>query len=419
MTTVLTDLPQTPRAEETITAEPAVQAAYLTQLDGLRTLAFMMVFTHHLGLIPQTQETEAILSPINRVIGWNHIGLDIFFVLSGFLITRLLLLERKNRGNISLPRFYARRSLRIWPAYYAVLLTTCVLFPLLFPQEIFPRLYAAFVQANLIPMLLFLGNFSWMTQIPSLPTITMVIPHLTKVGFIVGPFWSLCVEEQFYLAWPLILTRLRSARSIFAGIAFLTCFSIACRSLFYHYSLTATWAAGPRFLYFVNTFCRLDGLMLGALIAMLSIFHCRLFALRPKTGAALTGVLLASFAYLCACVPLINQPACKIVNVIFYVSLGSALLLFLTLSYKPLRQIFSNKAMVQMGKLTYCMYLVHYGVIETLRPPVLQWMHGENTAGTWFVLAGCSLATTAAIAALSWKLLEGPCNSLRHRFARL
>lgn len=165
--------------------------ARFKNLDSIRSIAFLSTFLAHCF---STSSAEVLASPAYRgAVAFRSaygFGVPVFFVLSGFLITYLMLREQEGLGRFSVLRFYTRRALRIWPLYYLVLLFGFVAFPLLrslvepqpYHESASPLLYA-----------FFLSNFD---QIRA-----GVLPY----GVGLGPTWSISVEEQFYLLWPLML----------------------------------------------------------------------------------------------------------------------------------------------------------------------------------------------------------------------
>ena len=203
----------------------------IPQLDAVRGLAVLLVLVHntnkypslHLGLISDN--------------GW--MGVDLFFVLSGFLITRILLDTKQSECYFR--NFYARRCLRIWPLYYSVLLFMFVIVPILRPSEAHAVFEARSSPWWAFPV--FLQNF--LVSIPAMATGPL------------GVTWSLAVEEQFYLFWPLVVRFCTEAQLRKIAIAVI-CLSPALR---FYLSL-------HQVNIYSNTFCRLDGLMAGALLAL-------------------------------------------------------------------------------------------------------------------------------------------------------
>ena len=165
---------------------PKKQArVFFPNLDGLRFFAFFAVFLAHSFY----SENEAVLSsPIHQQIKqWNIFGIygvNFFFVLSGFLITYLLMAEEDRFKKIHIPAFYMRRVLRIWPLYYAIVFVGFVLFPI--GKQLIGE--SPELQGNIWHYIFFINNYGE-------PPGTAIL----------GVLWSIAIEEQFYLFWPLLI----------------------------------------------------------------------------------------------------------------------------------------------------------------------------------------------------------------------
>lgn len=170
---------------------------YFKYLDALRCLAFLGVFYAHTGTIYTNTVVEQVF-PINiwlKFTVYGSYGVNFFFVLSGFLITYLLLREKVSAGTINIKKFYTKRVLRIWPVYFITLFFGALILPFL----ISPSTYEVFTMANpnikldaFLYNLFFAGNFYqglWIGMAP----------------LSIGILWSVCIEEQFYLVWPWII----------------------------------------------------------------------------------------------------------------------------------------------------------------------------------------------------------------------
>src|SRR5215467_12324847 len=202
----------------------------LPQLDGIRGLAILLVIFHNESSNYASLHLDGIFAN-----GW--MGVDLFFVLSGFLITGILLDTKQSAGYFK--NFYARRCLRIWPLYYSSIFLMFVIIPFLRPSDghtIFQR------SGPWWPYPFYLQNF--------------FVPNPAGAAGLLGVTWSLAVEEQFYLVWPFIVRSCPNAvlRRIAIGII---CFSPILRILLSSQGVNL----------YSNTFSRLDGLMAGSLIA--------------------------------------------------------------------------------------------------------------------------------------------------------
>ena len=215
---------------------------YRPELDWLRFMAFLMVFLMHACPVePEKYATlgiphsvaQFVISPIIQAGGY---GVDLFFALSAFLITELLLKEKESTGKVHVRAFYLRRILRIWPLYITFILVAM-------PYEVLskgiPIRYYVF-------MLTFIGNWH-AVLFGNLPTLC-------------GNLWSICLEEQFYIVWPNLLGRVQTKR--FASILIaMFLFSCLYRILYVYTSPPYPYAV------WYNSFTRLDSFALGGLLA--------------------------------------------------------------------------------------------------------------------------------------------------------
>jgi peptidoglycan/LPS O-acetylase OafA/YrhL len=340
-------------------------------------------------------------------------GVDLFFVLSGFLITYLLLQEREKFNSISLRLFYARRALRIWPLYFFVI-AIASLYPLV--HVAWDEAYAHYLQTLILPMVLFVGNFAIMNSAGEIGTFSRAY-HLNPM-FLVAvtlPFWSIAVEEQFYLIWPTMLLFIRSAK--FAWISMATMFLIAVVSRLCIF-LSVQNAPCNHDPYYMNTLTHLDGLMIGAAIATAEIRHNGWFApfVRGHLPWLLCAVVVSILSAIVAWAPPISAKHISIVPVASALPLTFGLLLLLVMHWPPLRKAMSNPVLVWMGRISYSMYIFHmvciFFVLKNI--PVFS----NNMFTCWsFIFLGC-LALDLVVAQISWWLIEQPMNRLRHKFAR-
>src|ERR1700733_1224563 len=165
-------------AETTRTSEDDF---YRPGLDILRALAFLLVFIAH-GLVWDLDKPTRI----GRIGRAGEFGVCIFFFLSSYLITELLLREKRDTGTIQIPAFYARRILRIWPLYFAMIAVG--------------QLCGLFSPSHTL-------SFAWVASLLLLFTNWYTVGHGYPPGFLF-PLWSISVEEQLYLVWPWIVKHL-------------------------------------------------------------------------------------------------------------------------------------------------------------------------------------------------------------------
>jgi peptidoglycan/LPS O-acetylase OafA/YrhL len=225
-----------------VTGDPRPSGRYIGALDGLRACSIAAVIVHgtphgHGGLAERV---------FGMVVGAGWVGVQLFFVLSGFLISGILLDTRQ--GSHFFRNFYARRTLRIFPAYYATLMVTLWLGPLVFSTAA-PDVSAV------------LSRQGWLWTYASNIEILRHGGWCFEAGWLnLDHTWSLAVEEQFYLVWPVLLFLL--SRRAVAALAF----AIIALSPFLR---LAMWRGGvsPEVVYSF-TLCRLDALAMGSLLAL-------------------------------------------------------------------------------------------------------------------------------------------------------
>lgn len=167
---------------------------FFPNLDGLRFIAFFLVFSEHVlwGVLKMLHIQQPLPLHILYTLFCNGgMGVSIFFVLSGFLITYLILSEVKLTGKINVGNFYIRRFLRIWPLYYVLLI---------FAFYIYPIVQSHF---GIIPEPLGVRPAFYFTFLSNFDLIHIAQNHLPG-SILTGPTWSVAVEEQFYLLWPLL-----------------------------------------------------------------------------------------------------------------------------------------------------------------------------------------------------------------------
>jgi peptidoglycan/LPS O-acetylase OafA/YrhL len=337
----------------------------IPQLDAVRGLAVLLVLLHNTDIYPSLH-----LQLISRN-GW--MGVDLFFVLSGLLITGILLDTKQSDGYFR--NFYARRCLRIWPLYYSALLFMFVIAPILRPSEAHTIFAARSSPWWAYP--LFLQNY--LVPIPSMAT------------GLLGVTWSLAVEEQFYLVWPLVVRFCNKTQLLRIALAAI-CVSPALR--FY--------LSQHRVDIYSNTFCRLDGLMSGAVLAL---------ALRSGSFVPSKLVTRAWIVLLVSAPLALMSDTLHALWIVFsLVALASASFVYLALfsEQRWLQAILTNRFLVYTGTISYGIYLLQKIPLDAAKT-----FHLDRYE---FLALPITVATTYALAALSWNLLEKPFLGLKRFF---
>jgi peptidoglycan/LPS O-acetylase OafA/YrhL len=337
----------------------------IPQLDAVRGLAILVVMLHNLSLRYPIFHSQQLFKN-----GW--MGVDLFFALSGFLITGILIDTRQSQRYFK--NFYARRCLRIWPLYYSVIFFMFVVLRFLNPPEFHTVLETS---SPWWAFPLFLQNF--------------LLPVSTNAVGPLGVTWSLAIEEQFYLFWPLVLRYCSLTQLRRLAITEL-CVSPALR---YYLSVRHVDL-------YTNVFGRLDALMAGALLAIL-LRSQNFVPAKFIKRAWILFVIATSLAFLTE-----GFQARWIVFSFTALASGSFIYLALFCEQKWLQAVMNNRFLVYTGTISYGLYLLHKissGMVQTL--------HLDRNP---YLLYPIILLGSYALAAFSWNLLEKPFLKLKRFF---
>jgi peptidoglycan/LPS O-acetylase OafA/YrhL len=355
-------------------------------LDGLRGMAILMVLFYHCQFNTELvlKDVFPVAGPvINKVFLSGFLGVDLFFALSGFLITRILI------GTKSSPQyfmnFYARRFLRIFPLYYGVLFVIFFILPyfISFDQttiELASRQWWLWAYLSNVPV-----SGEWNTKM-----------------FYFSHFWSLSVEEHFYIIWPAVvfLSDFKWLKRICIGVVVIS-FSSGIMSAIFNDRII--W------LFSWSTISHIGGLALGSLCAIIYAEKGALDGMIPwaKRGFNLFGcfLLLGIFIPRQFNLQLVNH--CLIlISSLFFVSL---LILVVTMPDRFGGRFFTNSVMTGFGKISYGLYVYHYILIPQIDfvfpiGKLVIWLNSPVLgiiAHTILVIGG-----TFLIAYCSWHLYE-------------
>jgi peptidoglycan/LPS O-acetylase OafA/YrhL len=433
---------KTPRP--TLTYEAYQARKYLPELDGLRALSVLMVVSVHMHDKPTLWHFLA---------GWQ--GVTIFFVLSGYLITMLALREERARGSVSLSAFYVRRSFRIFPLYYFVLVLYCLLiFTPWVNTRIDPQGKKIEPMKESLPWYLL-----YMQEVPHFYGVTIPgdpnaatkeeqEPHTTHTDIPFYQSWSLGVEEKFYLVWPLLAFVLLCGRR---GPRFVDTLLLVLLFALIRPLLSFDAALG-RLGDCLNPYY---SILVGCLLALLLEDRLWYERLRFLGTTFWTGLCLALFLFLHFARPQIYEESGLGKRLGYLCDTGYVVAVTLFLTCILLREGRTTRALrwaplVLIGKLSYGIYLIHIlclNAVQKVLPPqfdagqkeyektfgkaIDEWNPGQhwevlgdafrNHAGSVAIAASALLLACVVSVAAAWVLsllIEKPCIAVGQRWSK-
>jgi peptidoglycan/LPS O-acetylase OafA/YrhL len=369
-------------------------SGHLPALDGLRGVAILLVLVEHFVRLQPATLVERLVSR-GAAVGW--VGVDLFFVLSGFLITGILL-EAKG-GQRFFRNFYLRRAFRIFPLYYGCLLLVFLVVP-----------YLGVLGAGETRDLLHSQGWFW-----SYLSNVMIARAGSLSASPMEHFWSLAVEEQFYLVWPLIVWLLPRRRLK------VLCLGVMLASLAIRMALRAMGEPGA--VLYVLTPTHLDPLAAGAWLALIAREPGGLDWLRRRVRPAVAlGVMGVAAIMLTARGKVVETLAMQSVGYPLLALTCAALLAGALTGAEdsPFGRLWRSRVLGYFGRLSYGLYVLHplLLVLVVWRGLDVPWL-AERTGSQLLgqaVFAGLMTALSVAVALVSWHLWEQPFLRLKSRF---
>jgi peptidoglycan/LPS O-acetylase OafA/YrhL len=389
-------------ADMTLKSPGVPKSAYYVALDGLRAIAVIMVFFQHYGA------GHAFL------FGWGWTGVDLFFVLSGFLITGILY---DSQHKIHRYRdFYIRRTLRIFPLYYFVWIVVLLIAPVAHWQwnmrwALWPAYFGNY------------ARFFFLHQ-PGDPyrfdKLTFGAPISSWFGYpfhlYIGHFWSLCVEEQFYLIWPFVVYQVRKREALIK-----ICLTVIVLCPIFRGVLSiglSTQLLGME-LFYRSLPTRIDALLIGGLVALCLRGPEESIVRRARRPLLVASAILFVALYLIS-VKILSLPfegsASNWIGVFGFTlidAFAAALILECIHPGSFLSKVLSWKPLRALGLISYGFYVYH----DLLHDFYSELAHRLSPRYAYPLTLLIAFSATLLIATLSYRLLEKPLLRLKDRFA--
>lgn len=385
-----------PRA--TPPAEPAIrQTGYVPELDALRGIAILMVLVAHFNNEALVLEGSVVVGAITTKLALLGLhGVDLFFVLSGYLITRILLNTKGDPRYFT--NFYMRRFVRIFPLYYGALFCVFIVAPAFAPFDT----AADALRSKQWGLWLYLGN------LPVSPPWGWDSSEAFKLGH----FWSLAVEEHFYLIWPACVGSLGTKRlkQLCVSLIVLGAFARFNYSLFGENVLPLLrW----------STVSRIDGLAIGSLIAVLIVSEGR-----HAATVRIAKVLLLPSALIFFVTGFVPRawhivPLDTFQVTVAVILFGAVLIRAQASSGRFAQAVFHSRTLIMFGKYSYGLYVIHGILRPWLRSVIrtdwlLQILPSPWLANLIYILAATAICLLLAM--ISWHLYESQFLRLKKYF---
>ena len=349
-------------------------ASYIPQFDGLRAISILAVFVAH------SEFLRAL--PHAQILEYGRVGVDLFFVLSGFLITGILIDSKSSRYYFR--NFYIRRALRIWPLYYLILSLVFLITPFFVRVQSTGNIWPYFA--------LYVQN---------------LFPHL-HIPYGLEPTWSLAIEEQFYMSWPLLVFSFKK-RTLSILLACLVLISLTLRIVGFEHGAP---------LKFIHNFtlCRMDAVAMGSMAAIwLRSSSCTMIRWRRLATccivAGIGGVALARIV--------LGQQS-TIISYTFIAMSFVGLLAFALVSdpdKSHLGRLLTTPWLRYTGKISYGLYLLHMPIFLQLNGFMRRHDLMIEFPILWnLISAFVQFLSVFLVATASWKIFESPLLRLKALF---
>lgn len=372
--------------------EQKTKSIYIPQFDVIRFFAaFMIVIYHsyvawkgwygipHILTVDNNSEFSVFGRHIDQFIRNMPVGVDIFFFISGYLLTYLLVAEKQKFNRVDIPKFYIRRGLRIWPLYFFLV--------------------------AIAPLLI-----NWLGEKHPVywPTIAMINNFQTiwtqSWDYPFSHFWSICIEEHFYLIWPVIVAFVPNKKLI-SAIALLIGISWGYKIYTYMF-LPGNW-----YHLYLHTLSRMDVILLGGMLAVIYLKKPFTFRVSNTVMAGIIAFLVIMMAYddMSNYENIFNGVLRKS---IYMVLLAIPLMDFL-FNDKRRNRILEFRPLLYLGKISYGIYMYGNILVLVVIKKIMYGFHINNI----YVYFTLIIILSLIIPVISYELLEKPFLKLKQRFS--
>lgn len=355
-----------------MSSQPTVIKRYIPQLDGVRGLAILLVISfHYFGYMPLFS------------FGWC--GVDLFFVLSGYLITSRLIASQKEKNHLK--KFYINRALRILPLYYLTLILFYAGFNFLVKKENF--------------YLFDFYNYNWAGFAFFFQNWTLIFYHGVKENFL-DHFWSLAIEEQFYLVWPFFLYLFWQKRWFYKMIFIIVVLIITTRTFIYmHYP---DWSEYR--YYYYHTFCRMDAFLIGGCLLLFQK-NDKAKQFTPYYFIALLAIIAG--IYFTGNASISNPFISTIGYTLIAITFAGLIYVASNDSSRLISTVFNYRWLKFTGKISYGLYIFHWIILKALEVRLekrLTKLEYVNSQGAHLLSLFICLVITLGVSVISYFYFE-------------